>query len=70
MNCLEISCDPAVVNIVALAREKPAIEALGKQRRSHMEKYCQCFIAPFQSFIFIHIIRIMPLDADYPCRGR
>jgi hypothetical protein len=38
MNCIEISCDPAVVNVVALAREKPALEASGKQRRSFMEK--------------------------------
>jgi hypothetical protein len=54
MNCLEISCDPAVVNMVALAREKPALEASGKQRRSLLEKlkYCQCFIVPFQSFFF------------------
>jgi hypothetical protein len=53
MNCLEISCDPAVVNMVALAREKPALEASGKQRRSLLENYSQCFTfnlsSPFSS---------------------
>jgi hypothetical protein len=47
MNCLEISCDPAVVNTVALAREKPALEASGKQRRSLVKITAN---VPFQSF--------------------